>query len=350
MNTLLELLANGYVLLYVALIGLIQWMYACARRHKKEHIEQARKSQGLASDSLVIQGTKLKELKAEARHQAQVLILPIILLPLILALVEYKVNCVVDDQTSCTVGQWVMEPFETTGEAKAAETGEAKATESGEASDNVKAGHGLLFTFLILLLWLLFSGSDLAKAAIGGIAFRTVMAYGNTFQVGDRVTIKGHSGKLVEIGVFYLILVTLDDDKICLPTNSLWGAELTTANDGERSSLVVTHFYLSPTLSLKALQQTEDAIWDAIQASSYFEPSKPKQIFYLQQLDHIQLTAKAYVASTYNEPLFRSDITRLFLQFVKDNDILLANQRRNINITGTLDKVSSQDRNHDRTS
>ena len=63
------------------------------------------------------------------------------------------------------------------------------------------------------------------------------------------------------------------------------------------------------------------------QAYNYFEPTKAKQIYYRQHHEYIELIAKAYVASTYNEALFKSDITRrFFLQFVKSEGILLANQ------------------------
>ena len=48
------------------------------------------------------------------------------------------------------------------------------------------------------------------------------------------------------------------------------------------------------------------------------------QIFLVQERDAICLTAKAYVASTYNEPLFTSDVTRAFLEFADKEGIPLA--------------------------
>lgn len=336
MSELLSLLANGYVIVYVLLVVLIQWIYVCVQRDKKKQIADNRQDQGLPLDILVNQSKKLEDLKAEAKSQAKVLILPILFLPFILSLVEYKVNCHVNKQISCSVQTWVTDSFVTKTEVIRPSIGAIKSSvDAVKPPEEAKAKYGLLFTFLIFLLWLLTAATDLAKATIGGIAFRTVTAFANTFQVGDRVTVKGLSGKLTDIGVFYLTLVTLDDDKICLPTNSLWGAELTTANDGERSSLVVISFYLSPTVTYKQLGDTEDAIWEAIQASNYFEPSKPKQIYYQQQPHYIELIAKAYVASTYNEPLFRSDIYRRFFEFVKKEDILLAHQSHDINIHNT---------------
>jgi hypothetical protein len=83
-------------------------------------------------------------------------------------------------------------------------------------------------------------------------------------------------------------------------------------------------FYLAPFVSAGQRQLVEDTIWEAIQASSYFEPAKPVQRYLAQNPDSIQLTAKAYVASTYNDPLFKSDVTRLVLDFTSKKGIALA--------------------------
>ena len=94
------------------------------------------------------------------------------------------------------------------------------------------------------------------------------------------------------------------------------------------------NFYLAPFVTVDQRQVAEDAIWDAIQASVYFDPTKPMQIYLSQNQDAIQLTAKAYVASTYNEPLFSSDVTRAFLEFAAKRKIALASQswRASVNL------------------
>ena len=322
MEQLIDLLVNIDVFLYVGLVVAIQFAYTKSVRTKKERIENNRKAQELPKGSLVNQTRKLEELKAEAKQQVTWLLLPIVALPFILVVLKYLIGL------TPAIG-WINQitnPF----------------------TGVINSSGGLLLTFLLFALWLLFTTTDLAKAAVGGIAFRTVMVFSNTIQVGDRVTIAGSSGKITDIGIFYLTLVTIDDDKVCLPTNSLWGATLINANDGDRSSLTVTNFYLSPMVNAKQLQAAEDAIWEAIQASPYFEPSKVKQIFYHQQPEYIQLTAKAYVASTYNEPLFKSDITRRFLQFAKNEGILLADQKQPLaSPPGVKDKIRQhKEKNH----
>lgn len=281
MDDFIDKLNNGYVFTYVVLIILIQVGYSWYRNNKVKEIEAQRKRHGLPKDTLIKQSKKLSELKRESVAQALVLLVPLVLLPLLFV------------GFSKLVG--------------------------GNVPKN-----GLFYAFIVFLGWLAFSGTDLAKAAIGGIALRTVMTLTNTIQVGDNVTINGHSGKLVDIGIFYLTLETVDDDKVCLSTVSLWRSPLVSANYGDRSSLCVISFYLSSSVTSEQLQGAEDAIWDAAQASVYFEPTKPQQIYYTQHPHYIELILKSYVASTYNEPLFRSEITHSFLEFAMGDAIPLA--------------------------
>ena len=88
--------------------------------------------------------------------------------------------------------------------------------------------------------------------------------------------------------------------------------------------MCVIPIYLAPTINRHQLQQAEDSIWEAVQASVYFDFAKPLQIYLKQQENAIVLTMKAYVASTYNEPLFKSDITRAFLVFADTHQLPLA--------------------------
>ena len=74
-----------------------------------------------------------------------------------------------------------------------------------------------------------------------------------------------------------LFSATNNDDQISIPTHTLWSEVLTSANGGDRSSLCVMNFYLASFISASQRQAAEDAIWNAIQSSVYYEPSKPMQ-------------------------------------------------------------------------
>jgi hypothetical protein len=182
---------------------------------------------------------------------------------------------------------------------------------------------GLLTVFLAILLWLLLQGTDVAKAFLGGLVLKTLLPFQRSMQVGNRVTLKGYSGKLTKINTFFVTLQTPDDDLVSIPTRKLWSEVLISANAGERSSLSLMAFYLASFASKDQRQMAEDIIWDAVQASPYCDTAKPMQIYLEQLPDAIRLTAKAYVTSTYNDPLFRSDVTRAFLNRAADKGIPL---------------------------
>ena len=179
-------------------------------------------------------------------------------------------------------------------------------------------------TFVVLFLWMLISATDVAKAFLGGVAFRAFAGIRRPFQVGDRVTLSGYSGKVDEIGAFFVRLITLDDDLVSIPTASLWNTPIVSANAGSKASLCVMTFHLAPFVTAKARKYAEDAIWNAIQRSVYWDFEKPMQIYLQQNKDEIVLTARAYVASTYNEALFKSDVYQAFLDFADQNALPLA--------------------------
>ena len=185
---------------------------------------------------------------------------------------------------------------------------------------------GLFAIFVAIVVWLLTQGTDVFKAFLGGLAFKTLVAFQHSIQVGDRVTLKGQGGKVIKIGVFFVTLQTPDDDLINIPTRELWSDVLSSANAGDRASLCVMQFYLAPFATQAQRQGAEDAIWDGIQASTFCDPAKPMQIFLAQEPNAIHLTAKAYVSSTYNTPLFMSDVTRAFLDYAANTATPLASE------------------------
>ncbi len=281
MDELLKILIDPFVGAYVILIIAIQVLAYYYNVYQKRQISKRRRLAGLDNQILVNQTQRLEELKKEARNQTLVLLLPVVALPIVLWLISTQMSSYDPEM-------------------------------------------GLLLTFLIFTLWLLFNATDIAKALIGGIAFRTVTAFSSSFQVGDRVTLRGYSGKALEIGVFYVKLQTIGDDLVCIPTSSLWSENLVSANPGKRGLLCVIPFYLSTRIDAEQLQIAEDAIWDSMQGSTYLDPEKSIQIFLSQEKDCIKLTTKSYVASTDNEQLYKSDVTHAFLQSAKTLHIPLA--------------------------
>ena len=276
---IVETLLNPFVIVYLAIVVGCQFVMEQWRHRQQCKVAQARRTQGLPPGVIMDHSVKLTELRKGALVEASVFIASILLTPFLL---------------------WAL-------------TGFHEAT-----------GSSLAVVFVGLLIWVAISGTDVLKSFLGGLSFRVLAAFYAPLQVGDRITLKGHSGKVTDIGIFYVILQTLNDDRIAIPTASLWSEDVVNANAGARYSLCVMEFYLDPTISAEKRQQAEQAVWDAIQRSVYVEPAQPMQIYYSQEAYAIRMTAKAYVASTYNEPLFTSDVYREFFDFAGKNDIPLS--------------------------
>lgn len=272
--------------LYLGIVVGAQAGLAFWRRAKSRWAQDRRERAGLDKRILVDHAVTLRAIKTEAAIDTGVLLITVVLVPIGLALTDLK----------------------------------------------PEAAKGLGVTFLALLVWVLVSGTDVARAFLGGVAFRAYVGLRQPFQVGDRVTLRGYAGKVEEIDPFYVRLTTLDDDLVSIPTASLWSEPLVSANAGDRASLCVMTFHLAPFVAAGPRKEAEDAIWEAIQKSVYWDFDKPMQIYVEQRKDEIVLTAKAYVASTYNEPLFKSDVYQAFLDFAQGHSVPLASSewRRNL--------------------
>ena len=282
MDDLANTFVNPYVIAYLVIIIGVQVLYAWWQQSKRRRIARQRRVQGLSDDIIMDHAEQLVERKRHALVESTLFLLTLVIVPF-------------------------------------APIGLTRYFDSSRSAQN-----GIAIVFVGLLLWVLINATDVAKAFLGGLAFKTLSAFKRPFQVGGRVTLKDIGGKVIGFDTFFVTLQTLNDDQISIPTASLWSEVLSSTNAGERSSLCVINFYLAPFVEADQCQAAEDTIWDAIQASAYFEPAKPLQIFLSQNPDSIQLTAKAYVASTYNEPLLTSDVTRAFLTFASKQGIALA--------------------------
>ncbi len=264
------------VLIYLLIIFTGQIMLFVYRKKCSEITAAQRKKAGLGDKVLVDHAVRLDDLKSDARWDAVVLLGTVLVAPIVLVLIF-----------------------------------------SNESKE-------LGLVFLALIAWVLFSATDVVRGFLGGIAYRALVAFNQPFQVGDRVTLSGYSGKVVDIGIFFLSINTVDDDLVSIPTASLWGQPAVSANAGDRASLCKMTFHLSPKVTATQRKQTEDAIWDAIQKSVYWDFNKPLQMVVEQQKGEIVLTARSYVASTYNEPLFRSDVYQAFLDFADEQQVPLS--------------------------
>ncbi len=277
-----NMMLNRYVAAYLLCVVGVQVIIAFIRRGLEKETEARRQAQGLSPEVLVGPATQLAALRKSAWWEAVALWGCIILLPFLIV---------------------TMVPQEST-------------------YDTTRSG--LAATFVALLVWTMVSASDVLKSFVGGLTFKLLVAVRPPFQLHDRVTLSGHSGKVVHIGFFHVRLQTPNDDLVSIPTGTLWSQVLISANAGARSSLCVMNFYLAPDTDKDKRKAAEDIIWNAVQASTYFDPTQPLQVYYSQIPSAIVLTAKAYVANTYLEPDFTSDVTNHAFEAFNEENITLA--------------------------
>lgn len=279
----IEAMLNVYAGGYAALVVVTQIVVALVFRRRRQRVRARRRRQGLDDQVMIDHTVKLSELRQEAITPALALLATVLFGPFLIV-------------------------------ALATLLGQAPSAEERE---------GLIIVLLGFVLWLLWSGTDVGKAFLGGLAFKTLVAVKHPIQVGDRVTLKGITGKLTDLGVFFVQLRVGGGNLVSIPTTGLWRETLVSLNAGGRSSRCVMGFFLSPIVTREQRQQAEDALWDAMQASPYLEPSKPIQVLVSQQTHAIVLTAKAFVASTYNQTVFESDVARAFLDRCAEEEIPL---------------------------
>jgi small-conductance mechanosensitive channel len=290
MEIVLESLKHWAVVIYLGLIVLALVAPPIWRGIARHDLNRRREDIGLDSQPIIGPGRRLAAEKKASALDAVIFVAVLVIAPYFLAKL-YETNVEEDDP-----------------------------------------GQGLLFTFIGLLLWVLISGTGVASAFLGGLAFRTLCGFAPPFQVGDRVTLGDYAGRVESIGLFYVRLVTADDDLISVPTAGLLTQPLISANAGDRASLCVMQFYLPASVDAKQLGDAEDTIWDAVQASTYFDPEKPLQIYIKQLESSIEFTAKAYVANTYQEPNFKTEVTKRVLLEFRKNEIPLSKERDKMSI------------------
>lgn len=289
MDDLAKLFINPSVLLYLLIVVGTQVFYSLWRQKRQAMITKRRRTRGLPEDVLLNHTERLAERRRYALTQSVLLLATIVILPFVLIAGSH----------------WMRVWFEDI--PKTASTEQA----------------GLTITFITLLASSLISSPNALKAFLEGLAFKTLAAFTVPFQIGDRVIIQGISGKVTQLDTFFVVIETLKGERVSIPTYSLWNESITSINGGDRDSLCEMVFYLSPLATAQQRQAAEDIIWNTIQSSVYLESSKPIQIYLSQDAETIQLTARAYVASTYNESLFSSDVTRAFLDFAHAKQIPL---------------------------
>lgn len=150
-----------------------------------------------------------------------------------------------------------------------------------------------------------FGLQDLIAGLVGGLVLVTEKPY----RVGDKVSLDGHYGEVVDIGLRATTLRTPDDTAVVVPNDVLLAGSVANANAGDPEMLVTVDLAVSPEADLDAARRVLE---DALVTSPYVHVSDdhPVTVRVEDRVSYRRLRGRAYVADLRDERAFASDVTR----------------------------------------
>lgn len=282
MNDVAQVFLNPYVLFYLSSVAGVQMIYAQLKRKQKDLIAIQRRTRGLPNGILLNRPERLAALRQRAFLESALLLLTIVGLPFLLS-----------------IAISLLEGAESSGRERL----------------------GLMLAFVGLLMTMLWSAKGPLLAFVGGLAFKTFATFAVPFEIGDRVTIRGFSGKVISLSTFLFELETPRGERVSLPTYLLWNEMV--VSEGDRATQCEINLYLSLCASAHQRRVAESFLQELIQSSTYLEPSKPVQIYFTAGLSATHLTAVAYAVSAEHARSLSNEITKEFLSFSQKEQIAL---------------------------
>ena len=150
------------------------------------------------------------------------------------------------------------------------------------------------------------AAKDLLNDIIGGF----VVLFDRSFQIGDRVSVGGHYGEVVTIGLRSIKLVTPDDSLVTIPNSTVLTSGVSNTNAGARDCQVVVDIYLPASVPLT---EVEGVAREAVLTSKLAFLNKPVVVNVRDEFQETHVThlvVKAYVFDTRFENAFSADLTR----------------------------------------
>jgi len=143
---------------------------------------------------------------------------------------------------------------------------------------------------------------DYFSSLIAGI----VALWETPYRPGDWIELGGHYGKVKEVGLRTVQMVTPDDTLIIVPHATIWSGVVANANDGAPDHLCVANFYLHPDHNAKAVRQK---LRDVAITSPYIRLDKDAKVIVLEKPWGTHYRVKGYPVSGDDEFMFISDLT-----------------------------------------
>lgn len=145
---------------------------------------------------------------------------------------------------------------------------------------------------------------------IASLAAGVMIIFDRPFQVGDRVSIAGQYGDVLQIGLRSVKLRTLDDSIVTIPNNALLNEVSSSGNFGVLDMQIMVDFHIGIDQDAALAQSL---VREVAAISRYIYLPKPLVVHVQQvQLDTmpaLMIRLKAYVLDTQYEKSFVTDVT-----------------------------------------
>ncbi|TWT93617.1 mechanosensitive ion channel family protein [Neorhodopirellula pilleata] len=147
-----------------------------------------------------------------------------------------------------------------------------------------------------------FAFKDYVSSLIAGI----IAIFERPYRPGDWVKIDGDYGEVVSVGMRSLSLVTASDDLITVPHAKIWDQNVSNSNNGERTLMCVSDFYLA---SKQDHAKIRSLLRDVAMTSGYLQYRKPVLVIVTNEPWGTHYQVKAYPFDLRDQFVFISDIT-----------------------------------------
>jgi len=164
-----------------------------------------------------------------------------------------------------------------------------------------------------------FAAQDILKNIFGGF----IIIMDRPFQVGDKIQVAEHYGEVLSIGLRSSRIVTPDDSVVTIPNSELMNKAVSNTNSSALDCQVVAEIFLPMNVDVDAVKRIA---YRAAVSSRYVYLQKPIAIIALNEVHEenfvLKLRVKAYVLDIRYEFPFKSDMTELILNELKQRDML----------------------------
>ncbi|MCK0168377.1 mechanosensitive ion channel family protein [Jannaschia sp. S6380] len=147
-----------------------------------------------------------------------------------------------------------------------------------------------------------FAFKDYVSSLIAG----TVAIFEKPYRPGDWIEIGGDYGEVQSVGMRAIRLRTPSDDIVTVPHIRLWDQNVSNGNDGTRTLMCVTDFFLAPDHDAEAVRA---ALRNIALTSAYLDYDRPVLVMLSETPWGTHYKLKAYPFDMRDQFAFVSDLT-----------------------------------------